>query len=126
MSNDSENNLATEPVTKGVTDTIKHAAKSAADAVTKAGESIGDLNGDGVVDEKDKAIAKERAAKLLDSGKEFVSGTWNYVKESQLAKESAVGAVALGTVAAMLPMVTVPVGIAAGIGIAVVKWARRT
>lgn len=125
MNNESENRATAETGASGVTNTIKNAAKSAADAVTKVGESIGDLNGDGVVDEKDKAIAKEQAGKMLDSGKQFVAGTWNYVKESQLAKDSAVGAVALGTAAAMLPMVTVPVGIAAGIGIAVVKWARR-
>jgi hypothetical protein len=125
MSNDSENSVAAEPVATGVTNTIKNAAKSAADAVTKVGESIGDLNGDGVVDEKDKAVAKEQAGKIVDGGKVVVTKAWDYIKESQLAKDSAVGAVALGTVAAMLPMVTVPVGIAAGIGIAVVKWARR-
>ena len=104
---------------------IKAAIKSATDAVGRAGEAVSDLNGDGVVDEKDAAIAKARAAELFHSSKKFVAGTWDYVKDSQLAKESAVGAVALGTVAAMLPVVSVPVGIAAGIGIAVFKWARR-
>ena len=104
---------------------VKAALKSAADTAVKISETVSDLNDDGVVDEKDAAIARARAGELVDSGKKFVAGTWEYVKDSQLAKESAVGAVALGTVAAMLPVVSVPVGIAAGIGIAVFKWSRR-
>lgn len=102
-------------------DKLKKMAESAKEAVSEAAVYVGDLNGDGKVDEEDARIAAEWAKKTASSVGEEATRLGTAVARSDMVKDAAAGA-AIGAVVAMpLPVIGPLAGAAIGAGAGVYR-----
>lgn len=102
-------------------DKLKELAKKAKSAVTSTAVFVGDLNGDGKVDQEDMDIAAAWARKAANSvGDEAVKLGKNAL-QSDMAKDAAAGAAVGAVIAIPIPFVGPPVGAALGAAVGVYK-----
>lgn len=102
-------------------DKLKGLAEKAKDAVSSAVTAVGDLNGDGVVDEKDARIAADWARKTASTVADEAGRLGKEAVRSDLAKDAAAGAAIGAVVAVPLPVVGPIAGAAVGAGLGVYK-----
>lgn len=98
----------------GAAHTSKRAAGRTARAANAATHFVGDLNGDGRVDAEDLMIAK---AAINKAAAELSGEAWELSKAAlrhDLTREAAARALVGGAVAAVVPVIGVPVGAAVG------------
>lgn len=117
---------ANETITAG----LKHkAGKLAKDAVSIAGKTatlVGDLNGDGKVDEEDAKIARAHVVSALSSGAEEVGDLAKSVARTPLTKDVASYAAIGAAIAIPLPVVGPAIGAAVGAGLGLFRNLKRT
>ena len=102
-------------------DKLKSLAKEAKDAASSATVLIGDLNGDGKVDEEDARIAAEWAKKTANSIGDEASRLGKEVMRSDLAKDAASGAAIGAVIAVPIPVFGPMAGAVIGAGLGVFK-----
>ena len=102
-------------------DKIKGFAGKAKDAISKTAVLVGDLNGDGKVDEEDARIAAEWAKKKAASAGNEASKLGKVAMRSDLAKDAATGAGIGAVVAVPVPVIGPLAGAAIGAGMGVYK-----
>jgi hypothetical protein len=106
------------------TEMLKHfkgVAKKTKDAFASAATAVGDLNGDGRVDELDLKIAAERLRKVASSASDEAGRLGREVARSDLAKDAATGAAIGAVVAVPVPVVGPVAGAVIGAGIGMYK-----
>lgn len=102
-------------------DKLKKLAKKAKNAASSTAVVVGDLNGDGKVDQEDMDIAAAWARKAASSvGDEAVKLGKNAL-QSDMVKDAAAGAVVGAVVAIPLPLAGPPIGAALGATLGVYK-----
>jgi hypothetical protein len=107
-------------------DKLKSLAGKVGDAVSSTTVLIGDLNGDGKVDEEDARIAAEWAKKTANSiGDEAVRLGKEAIR-SDLAKDAAAGAAIGAVVAIPVPVIGPMAGAAIGAGLGVYRIFTKT
>ena len=107
----------------------RKAAKLSKDAMSVAGKTatlVGDLNGDGKVDEEDAKIARDRMASALAAGAEEAGQLAKSVARSSLTKDVASYAAIGAAVALPLPVVGPAIGAAVGAGLGLFRNLKRT
>ncbi|MDF1551896.1 MAG: SHOCT domain-containing protein [Deferrisomatales bacterium] len=102
-------------------DKMKGFAKKTRDAISKTAVLVGDLNGDGKVDEEDARIAAEWAKKTAASVGDEAGKLGKMAMQSDLAKDAATGAGIGAVVAIPVPVIGPMAGAAIGAGIGVYK-----
>lgn len=102
-------------------DAISSTAGKAKDAISTTVVLIGDLNGDGKVDEADARIAAAWTRKAASSIGEEASRLGKEAMRSDLAKDAASGAVIGAVVAIPIPIIGPMAGAAIGAGVGVYK-----
>jgi len=93
---------------------LKQVGNAAKDAVTKTAVLLGDLNGDGKVNEEDARIAAEWAKKQAASAGNEVARLGHEVVRSDLAKDAATGAAVGAAIAIPVPVIGPVAGAAIG------------
>lgn len=107
----------------------RKAVKLSKDAVSIAGKTatlVGDLNGDGKVDEEDAKIARDRMASVLAAGAEEAGQLAKSVARTPLTKDVASYAAIGAAVALPLPVVGPAIGAAVGAGLGLFRNLKRT
>lgn len=107
-------------------DKLRNLAGKAMDAAKNAATSVGDLNGDGKVDEEDYRIAADWAKKTAGSVGDEAGRLGKEVARSQMAKDAATGAAIGAAVAIPIPIIGPIAGATIGAGIGVYKNLSRT
>ena len=102
-------------------DKLKNLAEKASNAVSSAAVLVGDLNGDGKVDEEDVRIAAEWAKKKASSISDEVGRLGKEALRSDMAKDAAAGAAVGAAVAVPVPVIGPIAGAAIGAGVGVYK-----
>ena len=102
-------------------DKIKRFAGRAKDSMATAAVAIGDLNGDGKVDEQDAKIAADWAKKRAGSVADEAGRLGKEAMRSDMVKDAAAGAAIGAVVAIPLPVVGPLAGAAVGAGFGVYK-----
>ena len=102
-------------------DKIKDFAGKAKKAISKTTVLVGDLNGDGKIDEEDARIAAEWAKKKATSVGNEANKLGKEAMRSDLAKDAATGAGIGAVVAIPVPVIGPLAGGAIGAGIGVYK-----
>ena len=100
---------------------FKELAQKAKNAVTSTVVLVGDLNGDGKVDEEDARIAAEWAKRTAVSVGDEAARLGREVARSDMAKDAAAGAAVGAVVAIPVPLIGPLAGAAIGAGIGVYK-----
>lgn len=100
---------------------LKDFAGKAKDVISSAAVMVGDLNGDGKVDEEDARIATEWAKKTAVSIGEEAGKLGKEAMRSDLAKDAASGAAIGAVVAIPIPVIGPIGGAAVGAGLGVYK-----
>ena len=100
---------------------FKELADKARDAVASAAVAVGDLNGDGKVDEEDARIAAGWAKRTAASVGDEAVRLGKEVARSDMAKDAAAGAAVGAVVAIPVPIIGPLAGAAIGAGIGVYK-----
>ena len=102
-------------------DKLKQIGEKAKETITSAAVLVGDLNGDGKVDEEDARIAAEWAKSAASSIADEAARLGKDVVRSEMTRDAATGAV-IGAVAAIpLPVVGSMAGAIVGAGVGVYK-----
>jgi hypothetical protein len=109
-----------------VFDKLKSIAEKARDAVSSTVVLIGDLNGDGKVDEEDARIAADWTKKAVNSIGDEASRLGKEAIRSDLAKDAASGAVIGAVVSLPIPILGPMAGAAIGAGLGVYKNFTKT
>jgi len=107
----------------------RKAAKLSKDAVSVAGKTaklVGDLNGDGKVDEEDARIARDRMASVLAAGTQEVGDLAKSVARTPLTKDVASYAAIGAAIAIPLPVVGPAIGAAVGAGFGLFRNLKRS
>ncbi|WP_374284595.1 SHOCT domain-containing protein [Novosphingobium sp.] len=107
----------------------RKAVKFSKDAMSVAGKTatlVGDLNGDGKVDEEDAKIARDRMASVLAAGADEAGQLAKSVARSSLTKDVASYAAIGAAVALPLPVVGPAIGAAVGAGLGLFRNLKRT
>lgn len=107
----------------------RKAAKLSRDAVSIAGKTatlVGDLNGDGKVDEEDAKIARDHVASALSAGAEEAGKLAKSVARTPLTKDVASYAAIGAAIAIPLPVVGPAIGAAVGAGFGLFRNMKRT
>ncbi|MDO8834489.1 MAG: SHOCT domain-containing protein [Vicinamibacterales bacterium] len=107
-------------------DKLKSLARKAKDTVSSTAVLVGDLNGDGKVDEEDARIAAEWTKKTSSSLCDEVGKLGKGAIRSDLAKDAASGAAIGAVVAIPVPIIGPMVGAAIGAGLGVFKNFTKT
>lgn len=102
-------------------DKIRCFAEKSKNAVCQAANMLGDLNGDGKLDEEDAKIAAEWAKKTAQSAANEVSKLGKEAMKSDMVKDAAAGAVVGAAIAIPVPVVGPLVGGAIGAGFGLYK-----
>lgn len=102
-------------------DQLKSLAREVKDAVSSTAVLIGDLNGDGKVDEEDARIAAEWTKKTANSLCDEASKLGKEAIRSDMAKDAASGAVIGAVVAIPVPIIGPIAGSVIGAGLGVYK-----
>jgi hypothetical protein len=102
-------------------DKLKKLGDKAKDVVSSTSVLIGDLNGDGKVDEEDARIAAEWAKKAATSVGNEASRITREALRSDMAKDAAAGAAVGAVVAVPVPVIGPMAGAAIGAGVGVYK-----
>lgn len=102
-------------------DKLKNLAGGAKDAIASAAVAVGDLNGDGVVDEKDAQIAAAWTRRTAGEVADEAGRLGKEALRSDLVKDAASGAAIGAVVAVPLPVVGPIAGAAVGAGLGVYK-----
>ncbi len=102
-------------------DKLKAMAGKAKDAVSAAATAVGDLNGDGVVDEKDAQIAADWARRTAGSIADEAGRLGKQAIRSDLAKNAAAGAAVGAVVSIPIPLIGPVAGATVGAGIGIYK-----
>jgi hypothetical protein len=100
---------------------LKGLAGKAKNAVSSTAVLVGDLNGDGKVDEEDARIAAEWAKKTATSFGKEASRLGKEAIRSDLAKDAASGAAVGAVVAIPVPIIGPMAGAVVGAGLGVYK-----
>lgn len=112
------------------TASLKHkATKLSQDALSLAGKTatlVGDLNGDGKVDEEDAKIARDRVASTLAAGADEAGKLAKSVARTQLTKDVASYAAAGAAIAIPIPVVGPALGAAVGAGLGLFRNMKRS
>ncbi|MBV5330016.1 MAG: SHOCT domain-containing protein [Chlorobium sp.] len=107
-------------------DKLKGLAEKAIDTMSSTVVLIGDLNGDGKVDEEDARIAAEWTKKTANSIGDEISRLGKEAIHSDLAKDAASGAVIGAVVSLPVPIIGPMAGAAIGAGLGVYKNFTKT
>lgn len=99
----------------------KSAGTAIATAASAVSRSVGDLNGDGKVDEEDLRIAQNALKRTATVVGAEAAGFGKSVLRHEMTKDAATGAIIGAAIAAPLPLVGPAVGAAAGAAIAVTR-----
>lgn len=102
-------------------DKLKKIGEKAKEAMSSTAVLVGDLNGDGKVDEEDARIAAEWAKKTATSIGDEASTLGKEALRSDLAKDAASGAAIGAAVAIPVPVIGPIAGAAIGAGLGVYK-----
>jgi hypothetical protein len=102
-------------------DKLKSIAGKAKDALSSTVVLVGDLNGDGKVNEQDARIAAEWTKKTATSIVDEVGRLGKEAMRSDLAKDAASGAAIGAVVAIPIPLIGPMAGAAIGAGLGVYK-----
>ena len=102
-------------------DKLKNLGEKAKDAISSTAVLVGDLNGDGKVDEEDARIAAEWTKKTATSVGEEVNRLAKEALRSDMTKDAAAGAAVGAVVAVPVPVIGPMAGAAIGAGIGVYK-----
>ena len=102
-------------------DRLKDLAQKAKNAVTSAAVLVGDLNGDGKVDEEDARVAAGWAKRTAVSVGDEAARLGREVARSDMAKDAAAGAAVGAVVAIPVPIIGPRAGAAIGASIGVYK-----
>ena len=100
---------------------LKGLAKQAKDSVTSTAVLVGDLNGDGKVDEEDARIAANWAKQTAVTVGDEAARLGREAARSDMAKDAAAGAAVGAVVAIPVPIIGPMAGAAIGAGIGVYK-----
>lgn len=100
---------------------IKSFAEKSKNAVCQAANMLGDLNGDGKIDEEDAKIAADWAKKAAHSAANEVSKLGKEAMKSDMVKDAAAGAVVGAAIAIPAPVIGPLAGGAIGAGLGVYK-----
>jgi hypothetical protein len=100
-------------------DKIKKAAQQAKDAVATATVLVGDLNGDGKVDQEDARVAADWAKRTASSIGDEAAKLGKETLRSPLVKDVAAGAAVGAAIAIPIPVVGPAAGAVVGAGIGV-------
>ncbi|MDP3815787.1 SHOCT domain-containing protein [Pseudomonas sp.] len=100
---------------------LKELAGKAKDAISSTAVLIGDLNGDGKVDEEDARIATEWAKKTASTIGDEAGRLGKEAMRSDLAKDAASGAAIGAAVAIPVPVIGPIAGAAIGAGLGIYK-----
>lgn len=104
---------------------IKKLGEKAKDTISATATLVGDLNGDGKVDEQDARIAAEWAKKTATSIGDEAAKLGKHAMRSDLAKDAATGAAIGAAVAIPVPVVGPMAGAVVGAGLGVYKNLSR-
>jgi len=107
----------------------RKATKLSKDALSLAGKTatlVGDLNGDGKVDEEDAKIARDRVASTLAAGADEAGKLAKSVARTQLIKDVASYAAAGAAIAIPIPVVGPALGAAVGAGLGLFRNMKRS
>ena len=96
---------------------LKKIGSAAKDAVTKAAVLVGDINGDGKVDEEDVRITTEWTKKQAVALGSEAARLGKQAARSDLAKDAATGAAVGAAIAVPVPLIGPAVGAAIGASI---------
>jgi len=102
-------------------DKLKNLGEKAKDAISSTAVLVGDLNGDGKVDEEDARIAAEWAKKTATSVGNEASRITKEALRSDMAKDAAAGAAVGAVVAVPVPVIGPIAGAAFGASVGVYK-----
>lgn len=102
-------------------DKLKRFAGKAKDAVASTAVLVGDLNGDGKVDEEDARIAANWAKKTASAIGDEAGRLGKEAMRSDMAKDAATGAAIGAVVAIPVPIIGPMAGAAIGAGLGVYK-----
>lgn len=102
-------------------DKLKKLGEKAKDVASSTAVLVGDLNGDGKVDEEDARIAAEWAKKTAASISDEAGRLGKEAMRSDMAKDAASGAVVGAAVAVPVPIIGPLAGAAIGAGLGVYK-----
>lgn len=102
-------------------DKLKKLTKKAKSAASSTAVVVGDLNGDGKVDQEDMDIAAAWARKTASSAGGEAAKLGKSVLQSDMVKDAAAGAAVGAVVAIPIPLVGPPVGAALGAAVGVYK-----
>lgn len=102
-------------------DKLKKLGEKAKEVAGSAAVLVGDLNGDGKVDEEDARIAAEWAKKTATSVGAEASRLGKEALRSDMAKDAAAGAAVGAVVAVPVPVIGPIAGAAIGAGVGVYK-----
>jgi len=102
-------------------DGLKKVAGQAKEAVSSMVVHIGDLNGDGKVDQEDAKIAAEWAKKTVNAAGNEALKLGKHAMESDMVKDAAAGAAVGAVVAIPVPVIGPLAGAAVGAGVGVYK-----
>lgn len=102
-------------------DKLKNLGEKSKGAISSTVVLVGDLNGDGKVDEEDARIAAEWAKKTATSVGNEASRISKEALRSDMAKDAAAGAAVGAVVAVPVPVIGPMAGAAIGAGVGVYK-----
>lgn len=102
-------------------DKLKKLGEKAKEVTSSAAVLVGDLNGDGKVDEVDARIAAEWTKKTTSSFADEVGRLGKEALRSDMAKDAAAGAAVGAAVAVPVPVIGPLAGAAIGAGVGVYK-----
>lgn len=102
-------------------DKIKKFGDKAKEVASSTAVIVGDLNGDGKVDEEDARIAAEWAKKTATSVGNEASRITKEALSSDMAKDAAAGAAVGAAIAVPVPVIGPMAGAAIGAGVGVYK-----
>jgi len=102
-------------------DKLKELAGKAKDAASTLAIQVGDLNGDGKVDEEDLKIASEWAKKKANTVGDEASRLGKEALRSDMVKDAAAGAAVGAAIAVPIPIIGPLAGATVGAGLGVYK-----
>lgn len=106
-------------------DRLRQLAGKARESAASAAVAVGDLNGDGVVDEKDAQIAADWARRRASGAADEASRIGQEALRSDMVKDAAAGAAVGAVVAIPLPVIGPVAGAVVGAGLGVYKNLTR-
>lgn len=106
-------------------DRLKALANTAAKAASSAATSVGDLNGDGVIDAKDVQLAAQWTSQAAGTLADETQRLGKEVVRSDLTRDAAAGAAIGAVVAIPLPLLGPLAGAVVGAGLGIYKNVTR-